>query len=69
MVPTEDGGVVIRRLRQTVAPNGALSEEDHVDRLDGLDAQTLEEEAIRAGLRAANRVEVPPTEGNRAPRS
>ncbi len=63
MVPTEDGGVVIRRLRQTVAPNGALSEEDHVDRLDGLDAETLEEEAIRAGLRTANRVEVPPTEG------
>jgi SAM-dependent methyltransferase len=63
MVPTEDGGVVIRRLRQTVAPNGALSEEDHVDRLDGLDAETLEEEAIRAGLQATNRAEVPPTEG------
>jgi SAM-dependent methyltransferase len=63
MAPTDDGGVVIRRLRQKVAPNGALSEEDHVDRLDGLNAETLEAEAIRAGLRGADRAEVPPAEG------
>jgi SAM-dependent methyltransferase len=63
MAPMDDGGVEIRRLRQAVAPDGALSEEDHVDRLDGLDAEALEMEAIAAGLRAAGRVEVPPTEG------
>jgi SAM-dependent methyltransferase len=63
MAPTPGGGVEIRRLRQAVAPDGELSEEDHVDRLDALDADALEAEATRVGLRPMGRVEVPATEG------
>jgi SAM-dependent methyltransferase len=63
MVPAGDGGVEIRRIRQAVAPDGALTEEDHVDRLDALDADALEAEAGAAGLRPTGRVDVPPTEG------
>src|SRR5581483_1610503 len=63
MLPTPAGGVEIRRLRQAVAPDGSLSEEDHVDRLDPLDAGRLEAEALDAGLRPRGQVEVPATEG------
>jgi hypothetical protein len=63
MVPTRGGGVEIRRLRQAVAPDGELSEEDHVDRLDPLDADALVLEAADAGLRPTGQVEIPATEG------
>jgi SAM-dependent methyltransferase len=63
MAPTPGGGVEIRRLRQAVAPDGELSEEDHVDRLDALDAGALEAEAAATGLRPIGRLEVPATEG------
>ncbi|HEY7152143.1 MAG TPA: class I SAM-dependent methyltransferase [Solirubrobacterales bacterium] len=63
MAPTPGGGVEIRRVRQAVAPDGSLSEEDHVDRLDALDAELLEAEAAGTGLRPAGRVEVPATDG------
>jgi SAM-dependent methyltransferase len=63
MAPTAGGGVEIRRLRQAVGPDGSLSEEDHVDRLDALDADLLEGDAADAGLCPRGRVEVPATEG------
>lgn len=40
----------ICRLRQTVSPEGRLSDAEHTDRLDVLDAATLEREAAVAGL-------------------
>jgi len=63
MAPMSGGGVEIRRLRQAVAPDGSLSEEGHVDRLDALDADQLEAEAEEAGLQPARRLEVPAAEG------
>jgi SAM-dependent methyltransferase len=62
-VGTTAGGVEIRRLRQSVSPDGSLSEEEHTDRLDALDANALEVEAASAGLRPAGRLEVAPADG------
>ena len=62
-VQTSAGDLEIRRLRQAVAPDGSLSEEGHVDRLDALDADTLEREAEAAGLRPAGRIGVPEADG------
>jgi SAM-dependent methyltransferase len=62
-VGTTGGGVEIRRLRQSVSPDGSLSEEEHTDRLDALDANALEVEATSAGLRPAGRLEVAPADG------
>jgi SAM-dependent methyltransferase len=53
--------IVVRRLRQAVSPDGELSEEVDEVRLQMLDAETLEEEARRAGLRPAGRREIPAT--------
>lgn len=53
--------MVVRRLRQTVAPGGEMSEELDEIRLRELDAATLEEEAAAAGLRPAGRREVAET--------
>jgi SAM-dependent methyltransferase len=50
-----------RRLRQTVSPEGELSEELDEILLAMLDAQTLEREAATAGLAPAGRRAVPPT--------
>ena len=51
-----DGAAIeIHRLRQTVSPAGRLEERRHTDRLDLLDAETLEAEAVAAGLRPAGR--------------
>jgi SAM-dependent methyltransferase len=49
------GALVIERLRQTVSPDGDLSEELHVERLEPMDAATLEAEARRVGLRPLER--------------
>jgi cyclopropane fatty-acyl-phospholipid synthase-like methyltransferase len=57
------GHLEIRRHRQAVSPDGSLSEEEHTDRLDALDADTLEAEAAASGLRPAGRLEVPPADG------
>ncbi len=46
---TAGGDLEIRRLRQAVSPDGSLSEEEHADRLDALDADALEAEARDAG--------------------
>lgn len=57
----DDGAIVVRRLRQTVAPGGELSEEMDEVHLRVLDAAELEDEAKFAGLRLAGRREIPAT--------
>jgi SAM-dependent methyltransferase len=60
---TEDGdSILVRRLRQTVSPEGELSDEVNDVRLCGLSAPLLEREAEAAGLRAVGRREIPPTD-------
>jgi len=56
------GEVVVRRLRQMVSPEGALSEEPNVVRILTFAAATLESEAAAAGLVPAGRREISPTE-------
>jgi SAM-dependent methyltransferase len=63
IVPLAGGDLEIRRLRQAVSPDGSLSEEDHVDRLEGLDADRLEADAAACGLRPTERLDVPAAEG------
>ena len=63
VVPVGGGGLEIRRRRHLVAPDGALSEEDHTDRLDPLDAAGLEAEAAAVGLQPIDRLDVPPSDG------
>ncbi len=58
------GSVEIRRLRQSVSPDGRVSEEEHADRLDGLDAEALEAEAGEVGLRPAGRLAIPSGDGH-----
>lgn len=58
-----DGEAIrVRRLRQTVSPDGELEEELDETVLRALDASTLEDEAREAGLRPAGRHEIPPTD-------
>jgi len=57
----DDGAIVIRRLRQTVSPDGELSEELDEVRLARLDPDEVEREARTAGLRPAGRREIPAT--------
>jgi SAM-dependent methyltransferase len=54
----------IRRLRQTVSPDGSLREETNEISLATLDAPTLEAEAIEAGLCAGGRREIPATDAH-----
>lgn len=63
-VATAAGGVEIRRLRQAVSPDGSLSEEEHTDRLDALEAGVLEAEAAQQGLSPARRLEIEPGDGH-----
>ena len=60
---TDGGDLEIHRHRQAVSPEGALSEEEHVDRLAALDAEALEAEGATAGLRPGSRLEVPSADG------
>ena len=57
-----DDGVDLRRLRQIVSPDGELSEETSVVRLDHVAPHELETEAEAAGFEVGNRIEVPPTD-------
>lgn len=59
-----DGTIRLRRLRQTISPAGELSEEVDEVVLQALDAGTLEDEARRAGLRAAGRRTIPATDAH-----
>lgn len=56
--------VVLRRLRQTVSPDGELSDEVNEVRLSLLSADALEREAAEVGLRPAGRREIPATEAH-----
>ncbi len=56
------GEVVVRRLRQTVSPEGSLSEERNEVRILTFAAAALELEAAAAGLVPAGRHEIAPTE-------
>jgi SAM-dependent methyltransferase len=62
-VGTDEGDVEIRRWRQAVSPDGALSEEEHIDVLDALDAGALEAEGAAVGLQRGGRLEIPPADG------
>ena len=55
------GEIVVRRLRQRVAPDGSLSEEPNEVRIATFTAETLEAEAAACGLVPAGRHEIPPT--------
>jgi SAM-dependent methyltransferase len=59
----EDGALEIRRLRESVSPEGARATEEHTERLEPLDKEALGEEASAAGLRLAETIEVPATDG------
>ena len=48
-IRTDDTQLVVHRLRQTVAPDGTLTEAEHLDQLDLLDAETLTDEASAPG--------------------
>jgi SAM-dependent methyltransferase len=58
------GAILLRRLRQTVDPDGNMSEELNEIELATLSAETLEEEGRSAGLRPSGRREIPPTEAH-----
>lgn len=57
-------GLLIERLRQTVSPGGTLQEEVDRVRMQILDAERLESEAGRSGLRAAGTRHVEATESH-----
>jgi SAM-dependent methyltransferase len=58
------GAIVIRRLRQTVSPEGELHDELDLIGLQQLSAEALEQEAAAAGLKAADRREIPATDAH-----
>jgi SAM-dependent methyltransferase len=60
-VEVEDGGIAVRRLRQTVAPDGDLDEREHTIRLLDVSPETLEREGREHGLRPVARRGIPPT--------
>ncbi|HEU5106562.1 MAG TPA: class I SAM-dependent methyltransferase [Solirubrobacterales bacterium] len=56
------GEIVIRRLRQTVSPEGSLSEEPNEVRIATFSARQFESEAASVGLVPAGRREIPATD-------
>jgi SAM-dependent methyltransferase len=56
--------IVLRRLRQTVDPDGEMSDELNEVELAHLSAETLEAEARTIGLVPAGRRQIPPTEAH-----
>jgi len=56
--------ILLRRLRQTVDPDGNMSEELNEIELALLSAETLEEEGRAVGLRPTGRREIPSTEAH-----
>jgi SAM-dependent methyltransferase len=63
-VASENGWIVLRRLRQTVSPSGELREEDDEIRLQALSAAELEAEAESAGFAPAGRRVIPETDAH-----
>lgn len=60
----DSGAIRVRRLRQTVSPQGELDEELYEVDLQALDAATLEKEGREAGLQPAGRRVLPPTDAH-----
>jgi SAM-dependent methyltransferase len=60
-VDAEDGAIAVRRLRQSVSPEGNLAEWEHTIRLFDLSADALEREAVEEGVRPVARHEIAPT--------
>lgn len=56
--------ILLRRLRQTVDPDGKMSEELNEIELAMLSAETLEEEGRSVGLRPTGRRQIPATEAH-----
>lgn len=56
--------ILLRRLRQTVDPDGNMGEELNEIELAMLSAETLEEEGRAAGLRPSGRRQIPATEAH-----
>jgi SAM-dependent methyltransferase len=56
--------IVLRRLRQTIDPEGNMSDELNEVELCLISAETLEREALEAGLRPAGRRQIPATEAH-----
>jgi SAM-dependent methyltransferase len=56
--------ILIRRLRQTVDPDGNMTDELNEIELAVLSAETLEEEGRAVGLQPVGRREIPPTEAH-----
>lgn len=61
-IRTGEGGLTVIRRRQTVSPNGAISEEEDEVFLNALTLATLEAESVAAGLRLDEAVAIPPSE-------
>jgi hypothetical protein len=59
-----DGAIRVRRLRQTVSPDGELSEQVDEVVLRALEAKTLEEEAREVGLEPAGRRAIAATDAH-----
>jgi len=59
-----EGAIVLRRLRQTVAPDGAFEEEANEVVLQELSAEALEQEAMEVGLAPIGRREIPATDAH-----
>jgi SAM-dependent methyltransferase len=57
-VQVGDRELTIRRLRETVAPDGAMERDIHDELLHRVDPETLEREASDAGLRPAGRRQI-----------
>src|SRR5262249_28605053 len=63
--PLTDGDSIrLRRLRQTVDPDGNMSEEMNEISLATLSAETLEAEGAEVGLRPLDQIEIPATEAH-----
>ena len=60
----DEDSILLRRLRQTVDPDGNMSDELNEIELQVLSAETLEEEALEVGLQPAGRRQIPPTEAH-----
>lgn len=65
LAPLTDGDSIrLRRLRQTVDPDGEMTEEMDEIALAKLSAETLEAEGVEAGLRPLPRREIPATDAH-----
>jgi SAM-dependent methyltransferase len=61
-VRADGDGFVLERRRETVTPDGQLTTEQDLIHLDRVGPDVLEAEGQTAGLRAASRMEIAPTE-------